>query len=70
MGSTIIKEARPERFDVTGAIESSGHPKLGRSLEELGVRDSSSRLQPSSSLREALRDADVCVSFTRPEAEL
>ncbi len=70
MGSTVIREAPPELYDVTGAVESPGHPKLGRSLEELGIRNSQSRLQPSSSLTEVLRDADVCISFTRPEAEL
>jgi 4-hydroxy-tetrahydrodipicolinate reductase len=71
MGSTIIREASPESFEITGAIEAAGNPKLGLTLSEAGMRDGSSVLiQDAYALGDALKNSDVCLSFTQPEAEV
>jgi 4-hydroxy-tetrahydrodipicolinate reductase len=71
MGSTIIKEASPDRFEITGAVEAVGNPKLGMTLEDAGLGVGSAvRIQDASRLDDALRDSDVCLSFTQPEAEV
>jgi 4-hydroxy-tetrahydrodipicolinate reductase len=74
MGSTIIREAAsyspPDRFEITGAIEAAGVPKLGMTLTEAGLGDGSIRIQDASALSDALRGSDVCLSFTQPEAEV
>src|SRR5438552_12854131 len=71
MGSTIIREASPDRFEITGAIEAAGNPKLGMTLSEAGLGDGSSVLiQEISAMDDALKNSDVCLSFTQPEAEV
>ncbi len=69
MGSTLIKEAAQGRFEISGAIETASHPKLGMTLAEAGLSESRLRLQDSSALGEVLQQSDVCISFTQPEAE-
>ncbi len=69
MGSTIIREASPDRFEITGAIEASANPKVGMTMEQAGLGEGSLRLRDASALGEVLRSSDVCLSFTQPEAE-
>lgn len=70
MGSTLIKEAAARGFDVVGAVEAKGNPNVGKTLREAGVCDSDVRIVDSSKLQEAVREADVFMSFTTPEAEV
>jgi len=69
MGSLIIREAPPERFEVTGAVAAPTDPGVGRTLRELGSLQSDVKVSPPSRLPDLLRDADVCVSFTAAQAE-
>jgi 4-hydroxy-tetrahydrodipicolinate reductase len=70
MGSTIIREAVNEGFEITGAIAGGNGSKQGKTLRELGLCDSDVRIVDPSELEKAVEKADVYVSFTSPEAEL
>jgi len=70
MGTLIAKEASSDRFDITGAVAASDDPGVGKTLRELGTRDSSTRVSPPSRLVELLRGSDVCISFTSAQAEM
>jgi 4-hydroxy-tetrahydrodipicolinate reductase len=70
MGSTLIKEAVTRGFTIVGAIEGKGNPNLGKTLREAGICDSDIKIMDSSHLKEAVKDADVYLSFTTPEAEI
>jgi 4-hydroxy-tetrahydrodipicolinate reductase len=70
MGSTIIRDAPPDRFEITGAVAAEGEQGIGKSLRELGLADQDVRVQPPASLGQQLKTSDVCVSFTSAAAEL
>jgi 4-hydroxy-tetrahydrodipicolinate reductase len=70
MGNAIISEATAKGHQIVGAIEASNMPAVGKSLRELGVSNSDIKILSSDKLTEALRDADVYISFTMPAAEL
>lgn len=70
MGGTIIRDADPGRFVVTGAVAAQGEPGIGRTLRELDLAETDLRIVAPDSLGEALASADVCLSFTTPEAEV
>ena len=70
MGGTVIRDAPAERFRITGAVAAEGEPAIGRTLNELGMADSQARVVAPSSLADALSSADVCLSFTSPDAEV
>jgi 4-hydroxy-tetrahydrodipicolinate reductase len=70
MGNAIITEAIAKGHIITGATEAPNTPCVGRSLRELGIANSDTNILSSDSLSEAVRDADVYVSFTVPIAEV
>jgi len=70
MGSTIIKEAPTDRFEVTGAVAAEGEPGIGKTLRELGLADVDLQVQSPESLSEQLKGSDVCISFTSAAAEV
>ncbi|MEM1574684.1 MAG: 4-hydroxy-tetrahydrodipicolinate reductase [Nitrososphaerota archaeon] len=70
MGSTLIKEAINEDFEIVGAVSSSKNPNIGKTLREIGLCDSNVKLLSPENLEEAVKNADVYVSFTNPEAEM
>jgi 4-hydroxy-tetrahydrodipicolinate reductase len=70
MGTLIAHEVRPERFEVTGAVAAPDDPGVGKTLRELGARDSDTRVSHPSRLAELLRSADVCISFSSAQAEM
>lgn len=70
MGTSILKELGSGRFEVSGAVSSDRDPRLGKTLRSLGLCDSDVELQPPSTLGRVLDSCDVCVSFTRADAEL
>ena len=70
MGNAIIAEATSKGHQVVGAIEAAGNPCIGKTLRELGVANSDTRILGAGRLREALQNADTYVSFTVPAAEV
>ena len=70
MGNAIITEAIAKGHLITGAMEAPNTPCVGKSLHELGIANSGIKILSSDRLNEAVRDADVYVSFTVPVAEV
>ena len=70
MGSTVIREAASKGFQIVGAVEAPDNPCIGKSLRELGICNSDTRIASSYKISEAAQDADVYVTFTTPTAEV
>jgi 4-hydroxy-tetrahydrodipicolinate reductase len=70
MGNAIINEATAKGHQIVGATEAPNTPCVGKSLRELGICNSGTQILGSDRLSEAIRDADVYVSFTQPAAEV
>ncbi|MFQ6095081.1 MAG: 4-hydroxy-tetrahydrodipicolinate reductase, partial [Candidatus Bathyarchaeia archaeon] len=70
MGSTLINEAVDRGFQVNGAVAAADDPNIGKTLTEAGICNLDVRILPPSRLGEAVRDADVYMTFTTPEAEV
>src|ERR1035437_9503843 len=70
MGNAIIAEATARGHEIVGAIEAPNSPGIGKSLRELGITNSDTKILSSDRLSEAVGNADVYVSFTMPAAEL
>jgi 4-hydroxy-tetrahydrodipicolinate reductase len=70
MGNAIIHEAASKGHQIIGAIEASGNPCIGKSLRELGICNSDTRIVGPDRLSEAAREADVYITFTSPAAEV
>jgi 4-hydroxy-tetrahydrodipicolinate reductase len=69
MGSIIIKEAISRGFQIVGAVAAPDDPSVGKTLRETGICDSSIKIVGPNGLKEAVRDADVYMTFTTPNAE-
>jgi 4-hydroxy-tetrahydrodipicolinate reductase len=69
MGNAVIHEATAKGHKIVGAIEISGSPAIGKSLKELGICDSDTRVVDSEKASQAIRDSDVYITFTAPNAE-
>ena len=70
MGNAVIHEAVAKGHQIVGAVEASSSPAVGKSLKELGICDSATRIVSPDRLSEAARDADVYVTFTAPAADV
>jgi len=70
MGSTLLREALASGFEVVSGVEAPGNPNVGKTLREAGICESDVRIFSAEDLREAVREADVYISFTTPEAEV
>jgi 4-hydroxy-tetrahydrodipicolinate reductase len=70
MGNSIIAEALLKGHQIVGVVEALNTPGIGKSLKELNIANSETRLIGSDKLNEAIRDADVYISFTVPAAEV
>ena len=70
MGNAVIREAVAKGHQITGAVEAQGNPCIGRTLRELGICDSDTQIVGSERISEAVRNADVYVTFTTPVAEV
>ncbi len=70
MGNAVIHEAAAKGFQTVGAVEAAGNPCVGKSLRELGICDSDTKIVSTANLSEALANADVYVTFTTPAAEI
>jgi len=70
MGNAIIAEATAKGHQIVGAIEAPNAPAIGKTLRELGITNSDTKIQTSDNLSKALQNADIYISFTLPAAEL
>ena len=70
MGKAIITEATAKGHQIIGAIEAPNTPGIGKSLRELNIANSDTKILSTDKLNEAVRNADVYISFTMPAAEL
>jgi 4-hydroxy-tetrahydrodipicolinate reductase len=70
MGNAVIREAIAKGHKIVGAVEASSSPAVGKSLKELGICYSLTRIVSPDRLSEATRDADVYVTFTAPAADI
>ena len=70
MGNAIINEATAKGHQIVGAIEAPNSPGIGKSLRELNIVNSDTKILGSDKLDESVRDADVYISFTIPAAEI
>jgi 4-hydroxy-tetrahydrodipicolinate reductase len=70
MGNAVIREAIAKGHRISGAVEAEGNPCIGRSLRELGICHSDTRIVGSDRISEVARDADIYVTFTSPAAEI
>jgi len=70
MGGTLLREAVARGFEIVGAVEAPGNVNIGKTLSEAGICSSDARIYSAENLEEAVREADVYLSFTTPEAEV
>jgi 4-hydroxy-tetrahydrodipicolinate reductase len=70
MGSTLLKEATVQGFNIRGAVEAEGNPNIGKTLKQSGICDSVIEIVSPSRISEALENADVYITFTTAEAEI
>ena len=70
MGNVIITEAVAKGHEIVGAIEAPNNPNIGKTLRELGITNSSTKILVSDRLKEAVQDADTYISFTIPDVEV
>jgi 4-hydroxy-tetrahydrodipicolinate reductase len=70
MGNAVITEAVAKGYQVTGAVEAQGNPCIGKTLRELGICNFDTRIAGPDRISEAVRNADVYVTFTVPAAEM
>jgi 4-hydroxy-tetrahydrodipicolinate reductase len=70
MGNAIIHEAIARGHQIAGAVEASSSSAVDKSLRELGICESETRIVSPDRLSEAARDADVYVTFTAPAADV
>lgn len=68
MGQEVIRCAG-EEFSVVGAVTHSGSPNEGKTLSDLGLPGGELRIENPGALPTLLREADLYLSFTTPDAE-
>ena len=70
MGIAIIQEAMAKGHLIVGAVEAQGNPVIGKSLRDLGIANSDALVVGPDSLCDAVKEADVYITFTSPAAEV
>lgn len=70
MGSVVVREAVSKGFQIVGAVASPNDPNVGKSLREAGICDLDIKVVGPDKLSEAIRNADVYITFTTPDAEV
>jgi len=70
MGNAIIAEATAKGHQIVGAIETPNTSVIDKTLRELNIANSDTKILGSDRLSEAAKDADVYISFTLPAAEV
>ena len=57
-------------MEITGAVSSDSNPSIGKTLSELGMRNSNTVVSGASHMEAAVAESDVVVFVSRPEADL
>ncbi len=70
MGVAIIHEARAKGIMTIGAIEAPNSPAIGKTLIDCGITDQKTLILSSEEVVDAVKDADIFVSFTAPRADI
>jgi len=70
MGGTLLREAAAKGFEIVGGVEAPGNKNIGKTLREAGICSSDAKIYGADNLEEAVKEADVYLSFTTPEAEV
>lgn len=70
MGNAIISEATSKGHQIIGATEAPNSSCIGKSLRELNIANSDTKILSSDRLSEAVNDADIYISFTVPAADV
>jgi 4-hydroxy-tetrahydrodipicolinate reductase len=70
MGQAIIAEATAKGYQITGAIEAPTSHAIGKTLHELGISGSDTKVLSAENISEAVQNSDVFISFTVPTADL
>ncbi len=70
MGQAIAKEAAAKGHQISGVIEAPTCPVVGKSLRELGVCSSETKVLSAEQIHQALQNSDVFISFSIPAADL
>jgi 4-hydroxy-tetrahydrodipicolinate reductase len=71
MGRAIMREmGDQEDFELVGAIASEDNENLGSSLRALGIGEFETRIEGPTKIMDTVKNADVYISFTTPEAEM
>ena len=70
MGKAVISEATAKGHQIDGAVEAADNPCIGRTLRELGICDADTTIVGPDRISEAVKDADIYVTFTAPAAEM
>lgn len=69
MGSALIKEAEKRGVKITGAITADWSLNIGKSIKDAGIGLSDTVIQQPEQLSDLIKEADIFVSFTSPDAE-
>jgi len=70
MGKAIISEAVAKNHQIVGAVEAPSSTYVGRTLAELGICSSDTKIVSSDKISEAVSEADAYITFTTPAAEM
>ena len=71
MGSTLIREALSRGgFEIVGAVTAPNEETVGKTLSELGIANLNLKVVGADRLEQALKDAEIYLSFTTPQAEV
>lgn len=70
MGSTLLREAFNKGFQIVGAVAAPQDTNVGKSLREAGICSSDVKVMSPAGLSEAVKNADVYMTFTTPAAEV
>lgn len=70
MGNAILREIKSKGYQLVGAIDASDSPHIGKNLKKLGLANQDITILSAAQIDQAVKKADVYVTFTTPEAEL
>lgn len=70
MGNAILREIEAKGYQLTGAIESPDCPYIGKNVKEMGLINQDVIINNPDRISEAVKNSDVYLTFTTPEAEL
>ena len=70
MGTAVLREIKSKGYQLVGAIDAANSPQIGKNLKELGLSNQNITIVAADQIHQAVKNSDIYVSFTTPEAEL